>query len=125
LRRYSDLLVHQQIRAFLTDKPRFSADQVAERLAGVDSVSGKVRRTERQSNLHWKLVMLQRLGEWQGEAVVVALEERKAVVLIPELAMEVKVRRQEEMTLDQSVTLKSREIDLTTQDVFFQVLSLN
>jgi exoribonuclease-2 len=69
--------------------------------------------------------MLQRLGEWQGEAVVVALEERKAVVLIPELAMEVKVRRQEEMTLDQSVTLKSREIDLTTQDVFFQVLSLN
>jgi exoribonuclease-2 len=91
----------------------------------VDSVSGKVRRTERQSNLHWKLVMLQRLGEWQGEAVVVALEERKAVVLIPELAMEVKVRRQEEMTLDQSVTLKSREIDLTTQDVFFQVLSLN
>jgi hypothetical protein len=47
------------------------------------------------------------------------------VVLIPELAMEVKVRRHKEMTLDQSVTLKSREIDLTTQDVFFQVLSLN
>ena len=125
LRRYSDLLVHQQIRAFLTDKPTLTGDQVAERLAGVDSVSGKVRRTERQSNLHWKLVMLQRLGDWQGEAIVVALEERKVVVLIPELAMEVKVRRQEEMTLDQSVTLKAREIDLTTQEAFFQVLSLN
>jgi exoribonuclease-2 len=84
-----------------------------------------VRRTERQSNLHWKLVMLQRLGDLQGEATVVALEERKVVVLIPELAMEVKVRRQEEMALDQSVTLKAREIDLTTQEAFFQVLSLN
>jgi hypothetical protein len=46
-------------------------------------------------------------------------------VLIPELAVEVKVRRQEEMALDQSVTLKAREIDLTTQEAFFQVLSLN
>ena len=122
LRRYADLLVHQQLRAFVTGKPFMDRETLAERIAGIDMLGAKVRRTERQSNLHWKLVYLSRHPEWEGDAIVMALEERKAVLVIPELAMEVKVRLHESFALDQPVRLKVRELDLATQDVYFRVL---
>jgi len=122
LRRYADLLVHQQLRAFVTGKPLMDHETLAERIAGIDMLGAKVRRTERQSNLHWKLVYLSRHPEWEGDAIVMALEERKAVLVIPELAMEVKVRLHESFALDQPVRLKVRELDLATQDVYFRVL---
>ena len=122
LRRYADLLVHQQLRAFVTGKQPLDRDALAEHMAGIDALGGKVRRTERQSNLHWKLVHLSRHPDWEGEAVVAALEERKAALVIPELAMEVKVRLHESFALDASVRLKVREVDLASQDVYFRVM---
>ena len=122
LRRYADLLVHQQLRAFVTGKPVMDREILAERIAGIDMLGGRVRRTERQSNLHWKLVHLSRHPDWEGEAIVAALEARKALLVIPELAMEVKVRLHESFALDEPVRLKVREIDLTTQDVYFRVV---
>ena len=122
LRRYADLLVHQQLRAFVTGREPLSREMMAEHIAGIDMLGGRVRRTERQSNLHWKLVYLSRHPDWEGEAIVAALEERKAVLVIPELAMEVKVRLHESFQLDTAVRLKVREIDLATQDVYFRVL---
>lgn len=122
LRRYADLLVHQQLRAFVTGGSPMDRETLGERIAGIDMLGARVRRTERQSNLHWKLVYLSRHPDWQGEAVVMALEERKAVLAIPELAMEVKVRLHEGFALDESVRLKVREVELATQDVYFRVL---
>ena len=122
LRRYADLLVHQQLHAFVSGAAPMSREVMAERIAGIDANSGRIRRAERQSNLHWKLVHLQRNPEWQGEAVVAALEERKAVLVIPELAMEVKVRLHDRFALDEPVMLKVREVDLATQDAWFRVL---
>lgn len=121
LRRYADLLVHQQLRAFISGNEPLSREVLGERMAGIDVASGRIRRTERQSNLHWKLVHLQRHPDWQGEAVVVALEERKAVLVIPELAMEIRLRPHEHFELDGRVRLKVRDVDLTTQDAWFQV----
>ena len=122
LRRYADLLVHQQLRAFVTGREPLSREQLTEHVAGVDMLGSRVRRAERQSNLHWKLVHLSRHPDWEGEAIVAALEERKAVLVIPELAMEVKMRLHESFALDAPVRLKLREIDLPAQDVFFRVL---
>ena len=122
LRRYADLLVHQQLRAFISGGRPLSREQMAERIAGIDANGARIRRAERQSNLHWKLVWLQRHPDWEGEALVAALEERKAVLVIPELAMEVKVRLHDRFALDAPVRLKLREVDLTTQDAWFRVL---
>lgn len=122
LRRYADLLVHQQLRALISGGTPLTREQMAERIAGIDANGARIRRAERQSNLHWKLVWLQRHPDWRGEAIVAALEERKAVLVIPELAMEVKLRLHDSFALDQPVTLKLREVDLTTQDAWFRVL---
>jgi len=122
LRRYADLLVHQQLRSFIGGGAPMSRELMAERIAGIDVTNARIRRAERQSNLHWKLVYLQRHPEWQGEAIVASLEERKAVLLIPELAMEVKVRLHEKFALDQGVRIGVREVDPVSQDAWFRVL---
>ena len=93
LRRYSDLLLHQQLRAHVLGRPVLPADRLLEHMASLDASAALVRRAERLSNLHWKLVHLQRHPHWSGDAVVVALEERKSVVIVPELALETRIRR--------------------------------
>ena len=122
LRRYADLLVHQQLHAFVSGAEPMPREVMAERIAGIDANAGRIRRAERQSNLHWKLVYLQRHPDWEGEGIVAALEERKAVLVIPGLAMEVKVRLHDRFALDEPVRLRVREVDLTTQDAWFRVL---
>lgn len=121
LRRYADLLAHQQLRAFVTDGAVASRDQLAERLVALDGAGAIIRRAERLSNLHWKLVHLERTPGWQGSGVVVALEERKAVVMIPSLGMETRVRRTDAMQLDQAVTLSLQQVDLPLQEASFRV----
>lgn len=121
LRRYSDLLVHQQIRAHLAGATPLDAEQVAARVAEADVAAAAVRRAERLSNLHWKLVWLRDHLEWRGEGVVVEREEHKAVVLIPELALEAKVRLRAEAALNERVRLAPREVDLPELACWFRV----
>jgi len=122
LRRYSDLLVHQQIRAHLTGQALLTAEQVIERVAEAEGAAAAVRRAERLSNLHWKLVYLRAQPGWRGEAVVVGKEERKSVVLIPELAMEARLRLREEAALNQRLTVAVGEVDIPAETVNFRVL---
>ena len=74
-------MVHQQLRAFVPDRPTLNADEVLSRTA--NSAGAAIRRAERQSNLHWKLVHLSRNLAWQGEAVVVDWDERRAMIIVP------------------------------------------
>lgn len=122
LRRYQDLVVHQQLRLAVTGGEPATADQIAERIGAAESVSGLIRRAERLANLHWKLVWLARNPGWQGDAGVVALEERKAVVMVPQLALETRVRLHDQMDLDRSLRLALREVDLPAQSAHFRVI---
>ncbi|WP_456415883.1 RNB domain-containing ribonuclease [Thiolapillus sp.] len=120
LRRYMDLLVHQQLRAFVTGNAPLAREEIGESIAQASAVSGVIRRAERLSNLHWKLIYLKEHGGWRGDAVVIALEERKAVVMIPELALESRIRRSEDMQLDQRIRLQVQEVDIPAQSVYFR-----
>jgi len=122
LRRYADLLVHQQLRSFVMGRSPLSADEVLSRSSAIDAAGATIRRAERQSNLHWKMVHLGRNPGWRGEAVVVALEERKAVVIVPELALETRVRLSPDFALGQTLGLAVREVDVPAQTAYFRVL---
>ncbi len=122
LRRYADLLVHQQIRAVLRGDEPLSAEQVSARAGEADQGGIAVRRAERQSNQHWKLVFLRRHKDWQGEGVVVEVGERKDTVLIPELALETKLRAKSDFALDQHLRLGIADVDLYDLDARFRVL---
>ena len=122
LRRYADLVVHQQLRAFLRGEEPRSVEQLDEALLSLNGINGSIRRAERLSNLHWKLIFLQQQPDWTGEGFVVAIDERKATVLIPALAMEVKLRRRDEFVLDGCLLLKVLSVDVPAQDVSFGVV---
>lgn len=120
LRRYSDLLVHQQLRAHLRGAPPLEAEPLGERLELGETGSLAIRRAERQSNLHWKLVWLREHPDWKGQAVVVDQENKRCVALIPELALEARVRPQGEPRLNDVLELRPREIDLPELLCYFK-----
>ncbi|WP_295434146.1 RNB domain-containing ribonuclease [uncultured Thiodictyon sp.] len=122
LRRYSDLLVHQQIRAWLAGLPTLTAEQVTERIGEAETAAALVRRTERLSNLHWKLVYLKDHPDWQGQATIVGKEDRKGVALVPLLALETRLRLREEPALNQGLRVAVRDVDIPAQTVSFRVL---
>jgi len=123
LRRYLDLVVHQQLRAFLSGQPILSKDQLSQKILSVDQRSATVRRTERLSNMHWKLVYLQRNPKWEGEATIVQIDARKTAIIIPELALETKIRTRESFTLDDTIRIRISSVDLPGQTAFFQCVS--
>ncbi|NEX21666.1 RNB domain-containing ribonuclease [Thiorhodococcus mannitoliphagus] len=124
LRRYSDLLVHQQLRAWLAGRSLLDEQQVLSRIGEADTASLAIRRGERLSNQHWKLVFLRDNPDWKGEGVVVGIDERKTVVLVPELAMEARVRVRDEVSLNQRLRLAVNEVDLPGLSASFRTLGV-
>ncbi|MDR2484179.1 MAG: RNB domain-containing ribonuclease, partial [Treponema sp.] len=88
LRRYTDLLAHQQIRAFLRNEPPLQEEEVILRLAAGEAAASTVMQAERASRAHWTAVYLSdKKGiPWDG----VMLEKRggRGVVMIPALGLE-------------------------------------
>lgn len=122
LRRYLDLVVHQQLRAFLTDQPLLEREALIERIGLADEASYASRKAERFSKQHWTMLYLKQEKDWQGEAVVVGLDERKATLMLPDLALEPKVRRKDSMELDQSLKVKVQSINIPDLYAGFRVL---
>ncbi|OOZ17997.1 hypothetical protein BOW28_03890 [Solemya velum gill symbiont] len=122
LRRYPDLLAHQQLHAWLRGDTLLDESQVSERLSIAESASRLIRKGERLSNQHWKLLYLHRNREWQGEAVVAELDERKMTLIIPQLALEMKQRRVAGLELDQQVRLAVDSINISDLEARFRIL---
>lgn len=121
LRRYSDLLVHQQLCAWLRGEVLIEAQAVAARVGEAEAVAVAIRRSERLSNQHWKLVWLRDHPDWWGEALVVDRDERRHVLLIPDLALETRVRLQGDPALNSPLHVSPREVDLPALDCRFRV----
>jgi exoribonuclease II len=123
LRRYSDLLVHQQIRAELTGRSGLSEDEVTSRVAEAEVAAASVRRGERLSNQHWKHVFLRENQDWRGDGIVVNLDDRRVTVLIPELALEARVRSRDLPGLNDRLRLGVTEVDVPALGSGFRVLA--
>lgn len=122
LRRYLDLVVHQQIRAWLRGGGRLGEAEVLERIGSADAVAGSVRWAERQSNLHWTLVYLLQNPDWEGEGIVVEKRGARDVVLIPELAYETQLYLRHDPPLDSRLRLGVSDVRLTEREASFRVV---
>lgn len=122
LRRYLDLVVHQQLRAFLRGEPGMDEQAVLERVGAASAVSGSVRRAERQSIRHWSLVYLIHHPEWQGEGIIVEQRGARSTVLIPELAVETQLYGLQNLPLDSTVQLRIDHVDLPNLESQFSVI---
>ncbi|WP_144242721.1 ribonuclease catalytic domain-containing protein [Candidatus Francisella endociliophora] len=124
LRRYLDLLVHYQLRNFISNQSTLSAEEVDEIIAQVDIPIRSNRQTERFSNSHWKLVYLMQNPEMQFEATVIEkLEKSRVMVSIANLAMTKKLSVNDKYELNDSLKLLNTSVNLVSQEAFFKFIS--
>ena len=124
LRRYLDLVVHQQLRRFLKGEALFSGDDILMRIGQSESGIKAARQSENFSNNHWKCVYLLQHDHWQGDAIVIDKQHNNRVtVFIPALSLVKKLTLAESVELDQSITVKLTQVKLATQTLYFQVLT--
>lgn len=122
MRRYLDLVVHQQVRNFITGKEPLSYEDVLERVALSESLSGSIAQSERASNQHWKLVFLEQNPEWLGEAIVVDEYNGSYTLLIPELSMDVKMKFNDPVNLNDTVKLQIKQVNIPELTAQFVII---
>ncbi|MBR2374644.1 MAG: RNB domain-containing ribonuclease [Lentisphaeria bacterium] len=86
LRRYADLLAHQQIRRFLKKEPLLELEYIAQRLARAEEAANQRHKLEKYANEYFLLHYLKQHPEWQGNGTVVDKQGDRLTVLIPEFA---------------------------------------
>ncbi len=115
LRRYLDLVAHQQLRHWITGTPLLDNEAIIERVGAAEAVIGSVRRAERLSNLHWKLIWLQQRPDWRGEGIVVEINGERITLLIPELALDCKIKQKGSISLGERLPITLGSVDLSEQ----------
>jgi exoribonuclease-2 len=120
LRRYLDLVVHQQIRAHVTGQELLGDQQIIEAIGATEAIRGNVRWAERRSNQHWTLVYLLQNPAWQGCGQVIDKFGQRTLVLLPELALETSMYLRREVPLDGHIDLAFQEANLPLLEAYFQ-----
>ena len=112
LRRYTDLLVHQQIRTFIAGGTILTEDKVLEKISESQCAANAVRMAERESNKHWSLVYLMQNKEWTGTGVLVDKRDNRGTWIIPELNIQTKLSFKSDLSLNAEVQLSINNVDL-------------
>lgn len=121
LRRYSDLVAHQQLRAFIDGRRLLDKDEMLERIAAGDAAGIAAKKASRLSDTHWKLVYLLQNKEQVYEAYCIDKRGTDGLFLIPELDMQTTLKFQGERELNDKVNLKIKAVDITTQISEFEI----
>ncbi len=121
LRRYLDLVAHQQLRAYVRGEELLEASDILHRIGATESVSGSVRQVEELADRHWILVHLLQHPDWRGEGIVVDKRGPSATILIPELGLEARAHLPTDLPLDSRVCLAVSGINLAHLDAHWRL----
>jgi len=129
LRRYMDLVVHQQLRAHWRNEQEkeneneavLDTQDILERIGAIESLEYNIRRAERFARQHWTLVYLLQNPEWCGEGILVDKYRDRGTVLIPELDLEPQIHLPEDLPLNGIVSLKVTEVHLAKLEAYFRI----
>jgi exoribonuclease-2 len=120
LRRYTDLLAHQQIRAVFRGEEPLDEDELLRRLMAGEAAASASVQAERASRSHWTAVYLaDRIGS-QWEAVVLDRKGPKTAVIIPALALETLVGLKDDLEPNASVALTLLSVRIPQAEAVFQ-----
>ena len=118
LRRYGDLIGHEQLRAFIKGEPLIDKDTMLMRVAAGDAASRAAKQAERNSNTHWTLVYLLQNPDWSGNAICLSKEPKQTIFFIEDLGMECAIAGTD-CDLNEVIKVKAEKIDLPTLTVSF------
>jgi len=119
LRRYTDLLAHIQIRAFLRGEKTLSEDEVSARLGFSEAAAIAAVQAERASNNHWTMVYLSDKKDSMWDGVAIEKKGNRWVVIIPSLALETQVSLQRDVSPNEDVKLILKSVHIPKSEAVF------
>ncbi|WP_461256731.1 RNB domain-containing ribonuclease [Treponema sp. R80B11-R83G3] len=119
LRRYTDLLAHIQIRAFLRGDKTLSSDDVSARLGFSEAAVTAAVHAERASDNHWKMVYLSDKKDSVWDAVATENKGSRWAVIIPRLALEAQVSLQRDVAPNDRVKLILKSANIAKGEAVF------
>jgi exoribonuclease-2 len=122
LRRYLDLVVHQQLRAHLRGENLLDAQDLMARIGAAEALAGSVSYAERLAVEHWTLVYLLQHPHWRGEGIIVDKRDSRGKVLVPDLGLEPQLQLRQDWPLNSRVELTVADVDLATLEAYFRTL---
>lgn len=122
LRRYGDLIAHQQLRAFIDGKKLMSKDEMLEKIAAGDAASIAAKKASRKSDTHWKLVYLLQNPGLRFEGTCIDVRGTDALFLIPSLDMQTTIKGQQGILLNDVRTLKVLSVNIPELSADFEIV---
>src|SRR5574344_669376 len=119
LRRYGDLIGHEQLRAFICGRDFLDKDTMLAYMSEGDAAATASHKAERKSNTHWTLVYLLQNPDWTGDAVCVEKQGKQAQFIIPSLGMETIMTPSSPVELNTVIQVKAGAIDIPNLEVNF------
>lgn len=120
LRRYGDLVAHQQLLKFIDGKELMKTDDFLMRIVAGDIAGRNCIQAERASKQHWTLIYLLQNPNWKGEAVILDVIKLRARILIPELAYETEMQLKKELSINEKILVVAKDIDIPNLTVRFE-----
>ncbi|MFP3042247.1 RNB domain-containing ribonuclease [Treponema primitia] len=124
LRRYTDLLAHQQIRAFLKtgayrDRAPLAEEKILIALAAGEAAAAATVQAERTSRAHWTAVYLLDKKDSPWEGIVMEKKGSQAVVMIPSLALETQLFPKGDTAPNDTLTLSLSSVKIPESEAVF------
>lgn len=117
LRRYGDLIAHQQLRAFLKGERGIDRDEMLVRVSAGEAAAQAAKKAERNSRLHWTLVYLLQNPGREFDAVCVDRSRDVPQFFIPEIGLELQLAS--DAALNDVVRVRASRIDVPTLTAVF------
>lgn len=119
LRRYGDLVAHQQLLKFIDGIELMKPDDFLMRIAAGDIAGRNCVQAERLSRQHWTLIYLLQNKDWQGEAVILDTLKLRARIFIPCIGYEAEMHLKKELSINEKIIVKAADIDIPNLSVRF------
>jgi exoribonuclease-2 len=119
LRRYTDLLAHIQIRAFLRGGEFLPPDETAARLSAGEAAAAAVTQAERASRNHWITVYLSDKKDSVWDAVALAKKGNRWTAIIPTLALETQVSLRKDVAPNDPLRLILKSVNIPKGEAVF------
>jgi exoribonuclease II len=121
IRRYQDLIMHQQLRAHIRGRDVLTSQELLQRLGAAETATSTVHQVERLSNLHWTMVYLSETPDWQGEGVIVELDGPHCTALLPNIGLETHMYCQRGLPLNVRVPVVLESANIPELRGFFRI----
>lgn len=119
LRRYPDLLVHQQLSSYLLGEPLRSTEELLLDAGPATERSREASRLERMTNQYYTCLYLKQNPGFTASAIVVDSFKYELLILIPSIGFEATIKKDPSLQVGDELSVSVEHVDLANSRVQF------